>query len=343
MKAIYFNEVNDVKSYLKHDNNKRVVLFSSFNKVKEIAQFAVDNVVLCSTAGEFTMNGYKEDSITGFEYDKNLAEIVEIKYPPIRTLEKLESAYNKVKNNKNAFMLLLCDGLLGVEESIMTTFYFMDNDFKIIGGSAGDNLKFEKTLIYIGKKEVNSVAIFFNETRRTQIIKENIYEPMGKKMLVTDADPINRIVKKFNNKNASVEYADVLGVKEKDLDKCFMDNPLGKRCEDGIYITSPMKINSDKSITFYSQIMPNTFVDVLHITNIDECFRKTKDALEFKPSFVLSINCILRSLKFKNENLWDFVDKELLDICKNQVGFISYGEQFYKHHLNQTMVLLLVE
>lgn len=343
MKAIYFKEVVEVENYLKHNNDKGVVLFSSFNKVKKIAQFAGDNVVLCSTAGEFTKNGYKENSITGFEYDNKLAQVVEIKYPPIRTLEKLESAYNKVRNNRNAFMLLLCDGLLGVEESIMTTLYFMDDDFKIIGGSAGDNLKFQKTLVYIGQKEVNSVAIFFNESRRTQIVKENIYEPMGKKMLVTDADPINRVVKKFNNKQASIEYSEVLGIRENNLENCFIENPLGKKCEDGIYITSPMKIHSDKSITFYSQIMPNTFVEVLQATNIEECFRQTKDSLDFKPNFVLSINCILRSLKFKNEGQWDFVNQELLDICRNQTGFISYGEQFYKHHLNQTMVLLLIE
>ena len=33
----------------------------------------------------------------------------------------------------------------------------------------------------------------------------------------------------------------------------------------------------------------------------------------------------------------------LLDLTKNQCGFVSYGEQYYKNHLNQTMVMLVVE
>lgn len=343
MKAIYFTTVREAEQYLKENDNNGFVLFSSTDIIEQLSKVVSENVVLCSTAGEYTCEGYKREVITGFAYDMDESEIVEILYPPIKSLENLESAYDKVKNNSNAFMLLLCDGLSGMEEGIITTLYFMKDNFKIIGGSAGDYLKFKETLVYMGSKRVHSAAIFFNTKHRTQILKENIYESTGTKMLVTEGDSIERTVITFNNRPASVEYANVLGIKETELEKHFMNNPLGKMHKNNIYIASPMKVNSDKSITFYSQIIPNTFVEVLKPSNPLEIVKETLKQAEFKPSFVFAINCILRSLKFNEEGAWEKIDREILGACKNTTGFVSYGEQYYKHHLNQTMVLLLVE
>lgn len=343
MKAIYFSTVQETITYIEKNNNQGCILFSSTEKISELSNFITENVVLCSTSGEYTCEGYKKEVITGFTFDADEAEIVEILYPPIKSLENLKKSYDNVKNNSNAFMLLLCDGLSGMEESIITTFYFMNDNFKIIGGSAGDYLKFKETLVYIGKKKVHSAAVFFNIKKSTQIIKENIYEPAGISMLVTEADSIKRTVFTFNNKPASIEYARVLGIKETELPKYFMNNPLGKVHKDNLYISSPMKVNSDKSITFYSQIIPNTFVEILKPSNPLDVIKETVKTAKFKPSFVFAVNCILRSLKFTEEGTWNKIDREILEFCKNTTGFISYGEQFYKHHLNQTMVLLLIE
>ncbi|MBC3887923.1 hypothetical protein GH810_06325 [Acetobacterium paludosum] len=331
-----------ISSICKNDSLSYVV-FAGISMVHELAGKFGDNVILCSTSGEFTPKGFQDSAITGFSYDPDSVDVVELLYPPAKGLRALQKAYAKVKHNPNAFALLLCDGLSAMEESIITTFFFTEPDFKIIGGSAGDNLKFEATAIYIGSKKVHSAALFFNSRTRTQLIKENLFEPCGKKMLVTDADPIKRTVKTFNNKPASTEYARMLDVSESQLDKSFMSNPLGKSSENDIFIASPMKINSDKSITFYAQIIPNTFVDILELQDHRSIIQNTLNAVQFRPNFVLSINCILRSLYFIENSLWRDVDAELLSICKNQTGFISYGEQYYKNHFNQTMVLLVVE
>lgn len=343
MNSIYFSTVEETIIYLKKNSNKGCILFSSTDKINQLSNVVSENVVLCSTSGEYTFEGYKKDVITGFTFDISEAEIIEILYPPIKGLEKLKKSYDKVKNNSNAFMLLLCDGLSKMEEGIITSFYFMDDNFKIIGGSAGDYLKFTETFVYIGKKRVHSAAVFLNIKKRTQIIKENIYEPAGISLFVTEADAIKRTVLTFNNKPASAEYSRALGIKEAELPKYFMNNPLGKLHKDSIYISSLMKVNTDKSITFYSQIIPNTFVEILKPSNPLDVIKETFKASAFKPSFVFAVNCILRSLKFTEEGIWAKLDKEMLNFCKNTAGFISYGEQFYKHHLNQTMVLLLVE
>lgn len=343
MNSFLFSNTKETLDYLNNHTNLSFVIFANITLIQNLSLSVGDNVILCSTSGEFSSKGYKDNVITGFSYESELAEIVEIFYPPAKSLQQLQKSYKKVKNNPNAFALLLCDGLSAMEESIITTFYFADANFKIIGGSAGDSLKFEETLIYIGQKKVHSIAVFFDMKKRTQLIKENIYITSGKNLLVTDADPIKRTVKTFNNNFATVEYAKALGIKEAELPKYFMNNPLGRVSKDKIYIASPMKVNPDKSITFYCQILPNTFVEVLEPANYDLVMKETVASALFKPSFVLSINCILRSLMFLDRNLWENVNSNLLSLCENQTGFISYGEQFYQNHFNQTMVLLLVE
>lgn len=122
-----------------------------------------------------------------------------------------------------------------------------------------------------------------------------------------------------------------------------MNNPLGKIYQDDIFIASPMKVNPDKSITFYCQMIPNTFVEILKPVDPVIQIKNTIRNAQFKPTFVFTVHCILRNLKFTEENLWKSIDRELLSFCPNTSGFVSYGEQFYKSHANQTMVLLLVE
>lgn len=343
IRALVFSNIQEALDITNKNGDKGFVIFSDVEKVLELSKKVSSNVILCSTAGEYSPTGYQNGIISGFEYDLNQAEVVEILYPPIKSVSKLKDAYKKVHNNKNAFALLLCDGLTGMEESIITTFYFVDSDFKIIGGSAGDNLKFQETFIFVGSKRVHSAAIFFNSQRRTSILKENIYVPAGQRLLVTEADTVNRTVKTFNKIPASTEYARILNIKEEELPNYFMNNPLGKIYKDGVYIASPMKVNTDKSITFYCQLIPNTFVEVLKPINPDVQIKRTLEKVPFKPSFAFTVHCILRSLKFQQEKLWGSIDREILSCCSNTTGFVSYGEQYYKVHANQTMVMLIVE
>lgn len=343
MNSFLFSTIKETLDHINSNSSLSHIVFAGVSKINELSGNIGENVILCSTSGEFTSKGYSDGAITGFSFSPSLSEVVEISYPPAKSLKKLQDAYIKVKNNNNAFALLLCDGLSAMEEAIVTSFYFTDPKFKIIGGSAGDNLKFEKTLIYIGSKKVHSAAIFFNIKSQTQLIKENIYVPTGKKLLVTEADAINRTVKTFNNKPASEEYAKALGIKEVDLPKHFMNNPLGKIYKEDIYIASPMKVNPDKSITFYCQLIPNAFVELLKPVDYLKAVETTITSAKFRPSFVLSVHCILRSLKFIEENSWNNISSKLLTLTKNQTGFISYGEQYYRNHFNQTMVLLLIE
>ena len=81
---------------------------------------------------------------------------------------------------------------------------------------------------------------------------------------------------------ATTEYAHVLGINEHDLPKHFINHPLGKAYENDIFIASPMKVNSDKSITFYCELMSNTFVHVLEAEDPITVLKKTLQSVPFK-------------------------------------------------------------
>lgn len=343
MKALSFNTVRAAQQHMEElDDSRGVVLFASAAAVKELSGQAYSRAVLCSTKGEYTPQGYRSGVVTGFEYDSGMAGIVEILHPPVLSGSELNAAYSRVKDNPNAFMLLLCDGTGAMEETILSSLFFIDPQFKVIGGSAADDGQGE-TYIYIGNRRVRNLGIFFNMSARTALVKENIYIPTGKTMLVTEADVFGRTVYSFNDRPAAEEYARVLGVPRAELEAHFLSSPLGKRYEDDLIIASPKAVNPDGSVTFYSQVMSSTYVEVLSAADPLAVVEETLGASPCKPSFVLNINCTLRDQLFSRDGLWAAFDEIMLGFCSNTTGFISFGEQYYKKHANQTMILLLVE
>ncbi|MNB90742.1 FIST N domain protein [compost metagenome] len=343
MKALSFLTLDEAKRHLEVLGDSRgLVLFASAAAVRQLSPLAPPRVLLCSTKGEYTPEGYRSGVVTGFEYDASIAEITEIVQPPVLSSARLKAAYLKVKDNANAFLLLLCDGTAGMEETILSSLFFVEPDFKVIGGSAADDENGE-AYIFIGSRRVQNLGVFFDMSVRTTLVKENIYVPTGNTLLVTEADVFARTVYSFNGRPASAEYARALGVPEGELDRHFLSNPLGKRYADDLIISSPMTVNPDQSVTFYSQIMSSTYVEVLNSADPLAVLEETLETSPYKPSFVLNINCTLRDQLFTRDNLWAAFDEKMLSFCGNTTGFISYGEQYYKKHANQTMILLLVE
>ena len=343
MESFSFSDVKGLFEYTRERSGETHIIFSNYKNVIEIGQSATSNMILCSTSGEFTSRGFSEAAITGFSCKSDIVDVVELFQVPSKGYINLKNAYKKVSGNPNAFALLLCDGLAQREELMLTSLFCIDDNFKIIGGSAGDSLEFKETYIYIGNRRVFSVALFFQMKQKTLLIKENIYKPTGKILIVTGSNVQTRLVKSFNDVPAAIEFANQLGVKTEDLSNYFMDHPIGQRIGNELFIASPQVVNADNSITFYRRIRSAVRMELLQPENPFVSLINTKKELSFKPSFVFSIHCVLRSLKFKSENLWSRYSLNLLELTKNQCGFISYGEQYYKHHLNQTMVMLAVE
>lgn len=341
MTNISFKTLTDAIVFCATNPSKLIVLFAKTKQFKDKFEDIPSNLIICSSEASINNTGRNIDNLVGFIVASNITQVIPISNTPMLMANELETAYINVKHNKNACLFLLCDGGVEHEEMLLSSLYFIENDFKIIGGTAADPIDNE-TYIFFGPTRVSNLAIFIDIKENTQLIKENLYISTNKQLLVTHSDPISRTVYTFNNKPAAVEYAKQLDISINELGDKFLSNPLGKNINNQTYIASPKKINSDMSITFYSQIIPNTFIDILELKNLNKTLLETRNLIENKPKFLFSIHCVLRDTYLNQTNQWPLIIDNLNKINTNQTGFVSYGEQLLNQHLNQTMTLLVI-
>ncbi|MCM1988789.1 FIST signal transduction protein [Oceanirhabdus seepicola] len=307
---------------------------------------------LCNTG--FGDNGLLAISIASKEMKVKSILIEDGDKHPILYKDKIYGTMKEIGLNPSSldisnkgFGIGLFNGLFNMEEKLLSVIYSVikDSSFKILGGTAGDDLKFENTLISYKGKVINNgcVMTFVKTDAPFHIQKENIFTQSGITMTATKVDVRKRIIYEFNGRAAATEYARVLGIQENKLDKHFTINPLGRLIGDEVFIATPFQINSDKSITLYSQILPNAIVDVLELKDPEKCLHETLSEVKEKiPNLklVIAFNCILRTLYFKEKkitgNLTNIFNEYVPSLC----GFTSYGEQFGKMHVNQTLTIL---
>mgnify|MGYP000912386010 CR=1 FL=1 len=286
----------------------------------------------CTTAGELSRQGFTENSVVALgiaadDFRPASAVIRNIHSIPMlyrREVEKTvrRSGLDPADPNcsKQGFGLLL------------------------IGGSAGDGLDFKKTLVCLNGTVYNDAAVitFVKTSKKIYLHKEDIFRTTEKSLTVTKANIRERRVYEFDHRPAASAYAAALGISETELPKYFIRNPLGRRIGNRIWTASPFQVQADKSIIFYSQIFPGALVDILDPVDVVAKTRESVRIIKEKiPNLkaVLAINCILRTLQFKDQDQCGKVGAVLAELGQI-IGFSSYGEQLGKMQLNQTLVLL---
>lgn len=349
---------------IKQSNIKYVMFFASnqydFTEIaSSFKQYFPDNdVVGCTTAGEISNHCLTEHSLVSFSIasdDFNVASILleNISEYPILYHERINEALKSLKidpklvaKQKNLFGITLMDGLSAGEEKALSVINAVigDNNLPLIGASAGDGLDFKETKIALNGVVYTDVALisFVKTGHQFYIYKENIFKPMGKQMVVTKADVAKRTVYEFDNKPAAKCYAEKLNIREDQLSQYFAKNPLGRRLDEKIWITSPFNINPDKSIEFYCRVLTNSVLEILEPNNPLEVIQETKSIIKENVRAIkgmLVFNCILRRLQFDKENIGKQIIGPLCELGPI-TGFSSYGEQLDSTHLNQTMVVL---
>ena len=84
------------------------------------------------------------------------------------------------------------------------------DDIPLIGGSAGDDLKFETTTTDLATASVASdcaIIVLIATEIPFHVFKTENFVPTDEKLVVTASDPDHRIVREFNATNAAEEYA----------------------------------------------------------------------------------------------------------------------------------------
>ena len=108
---------------------------------------------------------------------------------------------------------MLVDGASVSEEPVAYAFQEGLGDVSLIGGSAGNGLRFGSTYVYVDGRFLSDAAVLVVADTPLPIMpfKTQHFVPTDERLVVTEADPARRTVTEIDGLPAAAEYARALG------------------------------------------------------------------------------------------------------------------------------------
>lgn len=210
----------------------------------------------------------------------------------------------------------------------------------MFGGSAGDNMRFERTAVLVDGQFVSNAAVLVLASTRHpfEVFKSEHAAGYGERVVITEADADRRIVTEINAEPAAAEYARLLGLPpEKLTPQAFAAHPLVLQVGGVPYVRSIQRVNPDMSLSFFCAIDEGLVLSgtrshdvVVNLARTFEGLRQRLGPLQI----VLGCDCILRTLAEHDSSTRNRLSDLLA--ANHVVGFNTYGEQFNAMHVNQT-------
>ena len=252
-------------------------------------------------------------------------------------------------SHRSAFAIAFINGVFNAEETILSNFYsIIQNDkFALAGGTAGFTGTEAKTFVsYNGKTTQDGAAFLFVKTScKFDIRQEDIFNPTGKTLYVTQSDTINRTIFKLNGQSAKSVYANYLGVSESQAEGMTFENPFGRHINGSIHIAALAGFASDGSCSLFARVVPNSTLELMHIGDPVEKCDETCSGIKSvvpNPKFALMMTCITRTLAFDRMNIDGTIIRKYQQTFPTFCGFSCYGEQIGRVHCNQTLVTVVM-
>jgi len=303
----------------------------------------------CTTAGELSsMAGFSEGSIVAASLaSTELSAQVRM----IPRLDALDAARAEELNRElaaarrlpgaPAFGLVLIDGLSMMEERTMATLHAHLGGIPLIGGSAGDDLRFAQTQVFAEGRFATGAAAFcqIETTLPFRTFKWQHFRPTKIKMVITEAEPARRRVMEIDGEPAADAYAAALGLARAELSPAvFSKHPLILAIGDDCYVRALQRVEPDGTLVFYCAIDNGLVLTVAEgvglVENLDLHLTELKAELG-DLQLVIGCDCILRRLEVQQKGL--VADVSRLLARQPFLGFSTYGEQYNGIHVNQTL------
>lgn len=321
-------------------------------RVAELLDRTMSNVPVfgCTTAGQITPNGYEDDALLllGFPraHFRCASLLFEDMAPDKITRFAAETQRRAERFGHTAYWnrlaLIFADGLSKQEDLLVSSLHTVLGDVQLFGGSAGDGVRFEETFVlHDGTAYSRSAVLVLIETDlQFQGLAFDHFLPAGAQIVITDAEPEERLVHEINGAPAAGEYARLVGCAEADLcPEVFAEHPMLLRHDMAYYARAISAIKDGHSLSLLAAI------DVGLILRLGEekgGLEALCDGLDVRdpkgraPDFILGFDCFLRRLEFEQKQMLADVSGVL---CGHRVvGFNTYGEQRSGVHMNQTFV-----
>ncbi|WP_170785529.1 FIST N-terminal domain-containing protein [Ruegeria lacuscaerulensis] len=348
--------VAQLGSALESDNLTLIILFvsGSADAAHIIAQaakkFSPVPVVGCTTAGELAGDGYTEDQIVAIGLPATHFETRTILVPDLDDFSAPDIIHEMIRNRaemtdiqpdwQHEFTFLLIDGLSTKEDILTSELALGLGPVPLFGGSAGDGTRFDNTFVlHQGLAHENAAILTQVRTRcPIKVFKTDHLVPTAQRMVVTDADPTNRIVREINAEPAAREYARILGKDPEQLDTfTFAAHPVVVQIGGQHHVRAIQRVAGNGDLVFFSAIDEGLVLTLAEpmdmITHLErEIGALTQSA---HPDTILGCDCILRRLEAQQKQMTGALSQIMSE--NNVVGFSTYGEQFNSIHVNQTL------
>lgn len=347
-------------SVAQQDANLLLFFCSSKYDLKElgcrIAESFSGNVVGCTTTGELSTQGYQSGGIVAAtlssadisSYVRQIFPLSDMGAFDFRKFaDDLRNGTSQGKfDRKRMFGLLLIDGLSKREDSVIASLYQVLEGIPIIGGSAGDDFNFWQTHVYDNGVFRSDAAVFvlFETDLPFTIFNTQHFIPTDLKIIVTGADPKNRIINEINGVGAAEEYARILGLTVADLNpNVFSESPLMIRIGGDYYVRSIQNMNPDGSLSLFCAIEEGLVLTIGRggdiADNLEGVLRSFREKSKGN-DFAIFCDCILRRREVIHKELKETMDGIFSPL--QMIGFSTYGEQYNAIHVNQTLTGVMI-
>ncbi len=248
-------------------------------------------------------------------------------------------------------LLTLTDGLSGMEEILVASLGAHLPLVPLVGGSAGDGTRFERTYVSLGG-EVRSgaaVVVLLEPGVPFHAFQLHHYRPTSGRVVVTRAEPKRRIVSSLNGRPAAKVLAELFGVDEDKLRSGGIEELVRPRVQLGFnvggsyYMRSVMTLQGDDAL-LGGAVEEGSILTVMRAGDIVQATRDgveaARAALGSPAAAMLAFSCGGRLLEAHLED----VLPELQEVTSQLpcAGFTTYGEQFGPMQVNHTLTALML-
>lgn len=315
--------------------------------------FAGTPVIGCTTAGEIGPAGYRDASISGASLPASSFTVaIELidrlqQFDSARTqrltqnlVQRLASSAPRTDANRS-FALLLVDGLSVREEPLTRVVQEALENTPLVGGSAGDAMRFISTHVYLDGAFHPDAALLALVTTPLPFQEFRIqhFVPTARRVVVTAADVEHRIVTEIDGEPAAAAYARLVGSSIPGLDPMnFAEQPMVVLIDGTNYVRAIKTVNPDGSLTFACSIDDGLVLRAASRVDFIENLSQALDGVRGEigdPQLTIGFDCALRKLEMTQCGLVERVEAVFRD--NNVTGFSSYGEQYHGAHVNQTL------
>ncbi|MDR2518032.1 MAG: FIST C-terminal domain-containing protein [Spirochaetaceae bacterium] len=245
--------------------------------------------------------------------------------------------------NPNAYLGIVLFSFPCRGEEIMKAFTTeKDLNLPFIGGVAGDELTFTKTLVAVDEKQsAEGLGVMVLKMKIPFFCNHYVHcVPTNTAVTITKADTVTRTVWEIDGQGAAPYYAKLIGLPNVETLKPgdFAAHPMGIVVGDQVYVRSINTLaEGNIGLACACELEPHTKVHILKLGDIIDNARKAVlDAGSFTPNLqgAILFNCVGRYLELKQLG-----KTAVFNDAFKQLSFIgcnTYGEELFTHH-NQTL------